>query len=195
MKLSLIAIAAALAAGGVHAADITLSGLAGFHNDKIVIDFTVAGDSGVKIWTSSWQSGLNFDPQISLFIGNDLVTTDDDNGSLVDTSAGFYDAGLQFGVSFATSYRLVLTASPNSPLGSTLSAGFTYDAAAPIALADWNQPSYDINANDQKGGFWRVTLNGVEQASVVPEPASQGLLMAGLLGLIGLRHLNARRQS
>ncbi|PTT74930.1 PEP-CTERM sorting domain-containing protein, partial [Pelomonas sp. HMWF004] len=80
-------------------------------------------------------------------------------------------------------YRLVLNASSNDALGSTLGDGFVYDGQAPIHLADWNQPGYDINANDQKGGFWRLTLSGVEQAGTVPEPATWALLLPALLGL------------
>lgn len=178
--LSLLAALVALNAG---AADLSFSGQAVNHNDQIVIDFQVAAGSSITLWTDSWQSGLNFDPQLFVARGDAIVLSDNDSGSLVNAGAGFYDAGLQFTASAAGSYRLVLNASSNDPLGTTLPQGFTYDADAPIRLADWNQPGYDINANDQKGGFWRVHLSGVEAAAVVPEPAGWALLLPGLLAL------------
>lgn len=188
--LSLLAALVALNAG---AADLSFSGQAVNHNDQIVIDFQVAAGSSITLWTDSWQSGLNFDPQLFLARGDAIVLSDNDSGSLVNAGAGFYDAGLQFTASAAGSYRLVLNASSNDPLGTTLPQGFTYDADAPIRLADWNQPGYDINANDQKGGFWRVHLSGVEAAAVVPEPAGWALLLPGLLalGLVARRHVGA----
>jgi hypothetical protein len=50
-------------------------------------------------------------------------------------------------------------------------------------LANWNQPGYDMNANDQKGGAWSVRLSGVDMAAAVPEPANAWMLLAGLLGM------------
>ena len=164
------------------AAVVTLSGHAVNHNDNIVINFSVAAGSSISLWTDSWQSGLNFDPQLFLARDGVIVQSDNDGGSLVNAAAGYYDAGLQFTAATAGNYRLVLNASSNDAVGSTLGEGFLYDGQAPIALADWNQPGYDVNANDQKGGFWRLTLSGVEQATV-PEPGSLALLVPALLAL------------
>jgi len=196
----LIAIAL-LAATTAHAADLSLSGQAVNHNDKVVIDFQVAAGSTVSLWTDSWQAGLNFDPQLFLASGGVIVNTnevgaslDDDGGSLVNAGAGYYDAGLQFTAATAGSYRLVLNAASNDALGASLSQGFVYDGDAPIKLADWNQPSYDINANDQKGGFWRLHLSGVEQAAVVPEPGRIGLMLAGLLSIALVVRQRQRKQ-
>lgn len=183
MKKPLLTLALATLSLAAHAADFSLSGQAVNHNDRIVIDFQVAAGSAVNLWTDSWQSGLNFDPQLFLASGGVIVTTDDDGGSLINTGAGYYDAGLQFTATTAGSYRLVLNAASNDAVGATLSQGFGYDGDTPIKLADWNQPSYDLNANDQKGGFWRLHLSGVEQAAVVPEPSSIALLLAGLLSI------------
>lgn len=177
-RLFLIAALISLQAG---AADLSFSGQAVNHNDKIVIDFQVTAGSTVSLWTDSWQSGLNFDPQLFLAQGDAIVAADNDGGSLVNAAAGFFDAGLQFTAAATGSYRLVLNASSNDALGTALSQGFTYDGQAPILLAQWNQPGYDINANDQKGGFWRVNLSGVEAAAVVPEPAQWVLMAAGLV--------------
>ncbi|HEU6455147.1 MAG TPA: DVUA0089 family protein [Roseateles sp.] len=183
MKHAYLLLALAAPSLTTQAAELTLSGQAVYHNDKIVIDFQAAADTAVSLWTDSWQSGLNFDPQLFLSQGGAIVATDNDGGSLVNTGAGFYDAGLRFTAAAAGSYRLVLNTSSNDALGATLAQGFAYDVDAPIRLVDWNQPGYDVNANDQKGGFWRVHLIGVETAAVVPEPARWALMLPGLLGL------------
>lgn len=194
MHHTAFALVLATSALGAQAADLSLSGQASHHNDKIVIDFQVAAGSTVSLWTDSWQSGLNFDPQLFVSSAGAIVLSDDDGGSAVNANAGFYDAGLQFTALSAGSYRLVLNAASNDALGGTLAEGFTYDADTPIALADWNQPSYDLNANDQKGGFWRLHLSGVEQAAVVPEPGRVALLLAGLAGIaFSVRQRQARR--
>lgn len=193
MKHALAFLAAAALSLSAQAADLSFSGQAVNHNDKIVIDFQVAAGAQVSLWTDSWQSGLNFDPQLYLASAGTLVNADNDSGSLVHAGAGYYDAGLQFTAATAGSYRLVLNASSNDALGTTLPQGFSYDADAPIKLVDWNQPGYDINANDQKGGFWRLNLSGVQQAAVVPEPGSLALMLAGLLGIALIVRQRQRR--
>lgn len=194
MNKHLLALALAALSFAAQAADVSFSGQAVNHNDTIVIDFQVAAGSTVSLWTDSWQSGLNFDPQLFLASGGVIVQADDDGGSLVNAGAGYYDAGLQFTATTAGSYRLVLNAASNNAQGATLAQGFAYDGDTPIRLADWNQPSYDINANDQKGGFWRLNLSGVQQAAVVPEPGRVGLMLAGLLSMaLSLRQRQRRR--
>jgi hypothetical protein len=189
----LIAIAL-LAATTAQAADLSLSGQAVNHNDKVVIDFQVNAGSTVSLWTDSWQSGLNFDPQLFVTSGGLIVHADDDGGSFISAGAGDFDAGLQFMAAAAGSYRLVLNAASNNALGAALGDGFAYDAEAPIALVDWAQPGYDLNANDQKGGFWRLHLSGVEQAAVVPEPDRYAMLAAGLLSIALVVRRRQRKQ-
>jgi len=199
MKKHLLALALATLSAlplAAQAADLTFSGQAMNHNDKIVIDFQVAAGSTVSLWTDSWQSGLNFDPQLYVARGGVIVDHNDDNeiASLASAGAGYYDAGMQFTATAPGSYRLVLNAASNDARGTTLAQGFAYDGSTPIKLADWNQPSYDVNANDQKGGFWRVNLSGVTQASVVPEPGRTGLMWAGLLSMaLVLRKRHGKR--
>jgi hypothetical protein len=179
---------AALALGGcslaAQAADFDFTGQLVNQKDVVQFDFTLATAGTVSIWTDSWKSGLNFDPQLSLFDGSHaLQYVFADGGDSVSATAGFYDDGTSFAPLAAGHYRLTLTAFSNDAIGPNLANGFTYDSAAPIALANWNQPGYDINANDQKGGAWSVHLSGVDQASAVPELASAWMLLAGLLGL------------
>ena len=178
---ALAALTLALAAAGSQATDFSFSGQMAFHNDLVQIDFTVDAPGVVKLWTDSWQSGLNVDPMLSLFNGSlSLVASNDDDDSIA-AGQGFYDAGLS--LPLAGAYRLTLSAASNAALGPTLSNGFTYSADAPIRLADWVQPSSDINLGDQKGGAWQLHLSGVTLAAAVPEPQSLTLLLAGLLGM------------
>lgn len=183
MNKTIVSLALAALSFNAQAALYNFSGNIVNHKDLVIVDFSVAAGNSVSLWTDSWQSGLNFDPQLFLASGGTIVNTDNDGGSAIDAAAGFYDAGLQFTAQSAGSYRLVLNASSNDAIGTTLAQGFAYDADAPIKLSDWNQPGYDVNKNDQKGGFWSLHLNGVERASLVPEPAHWMLLLTGLLAL------------
>lgn len=176
-------VALLVAAASAHA-DFVVSGQFVNQKDQARIDFNVLpGTAEVRIWTDSWQSGLNFDPLLSVFdASGKLLLSFDDNDGTVDPSAGFFDAGQNLGALAAGLYHLVLTASSNNPLGTQLSDGFAYDGDAAIALVDWNQPGYDVNKNDQKGGFWRVNFAGA-----VPEPATVALVLAALGGLAATR--------
>lgn len=185
----------AAAAAGAQAAEFTLAGNIGFHNDVVQIDFALAGTGGdVKIWTDSWSAGLNFDPSAALWVksGADfsLLQAADDNDT-VAPGQGYYDTGFALPTLAAGQYRLTLAAANNAARGTLLSQGFTYGAEAPIPIGQWNQPTYDPNYNDQKGSLWRVHLSNVEQAAVVPEPASWILIALGLAGLI-VRRPHAR---
>jgi len=192
---TLVALSAAAllttAAFDTRAADFTFSGDITFHNDIVQIDFTLdTAASGVRIWTDSWLSGLNFDPTAALWRGTGsdfalLATVDDDD--TVGPGQGYYDAGFHLDTLAAGHYRVTLAAAVNAPVGAWLSQGFAYDGETPIPVALWNQPTYDPNANDQKGSFWRIHLSSVDTASAVPEAGSAWLLLAGIGALCAAR--------
>jgi hypothetical protein len=178
------------------AADFSLSGEIRFHNDVVHVDFSLAAPAtNVRIWTDSWLGGLNFDPAAALWraSGSDytrLAEVDDDD--TIAPGQGFYDTGFLLPTLAAGSYRVTVVAAFNAANGNLLSQGFSYGSQTPILLTQWNQPSYDPNANDQKGGFWRLNLSGVTQATVVPEPAAWQLLGLGLAALLAGRARAAR---
>ena len=186
--LAAASLAAALLAAPAQAGDFSLAGDLQFHNQVLQFDFSLA-QPGVdeKIWTDAWSSGLNFDPTAALWVaeGSDfslLAEVDDDD--TVAPGQGFYDTGFVLPTLAAGAYRLTLGAAVNAARGTWLSQGFLYDDETAIALADWNQPSFDPNANDQKGTRWQLHFSGVDRVSAVPEPASALLLSLGGLALL-----------
>lgn len=176
---------------GADAADFTFTGDIVNHNDIIQFDFTLAGaGTGVRIWTDSWQSGLNFDPTGAVWrsTGSDyaLVAAVDDDDT-IGPGQGFYDLGFLFDTLAAGDYLFTLATAINAPIGSLLSQGFAYDSQTPIPIGTWNQPTYDPNANDQKGSFYRVNFANVDSAAPVPEPATWLMMALGLAGLAAWR--------
>ncbi len=183
-KRILAALALAVGAAAAHAVPVVRSGNLVDNTDVVEIAFTLASAAPVSIWTDSWSAGLNFDPTISVFDAAStlLVATGDDtpDPTLLHAGQGGYDGELDFTLLAAGRYVLTLSASGNDPVGPTLAAGFSLAGTTPIAIADWNQPSYDINRNDQKGTFWRVNVEGSSAVAAVPEPSEIVMLTVGL---------------
>ncbi len=178
-----LAAAALLASLQAQAADVSLSGLTTFHNDVVQIDFSLDAPGTLRVWTDSWLSGINFDPTLALFNGSGLLIASNDDADIdFGAGPGYFDAGISLQAQ-SGSYRLTLSAAPNFANGPQWQNGFALDGETPVAISQWDQPSRDLNTNDQKGGFWRVQFQGVSQAAVVPEPATAALLLAGLVAV------------
>lgn len=185
-QLKLKQVAAALsfviASFGAQAADVTFTGQLVYDTDVVRLDFTLANAASVDFWTDSWRAGLNFDPTLSMFdsAGNLIATGDDTpDPAALHAGQGGYDSDIAAMLG-AGHYILTLSASGNDPLGLTLADGFSLTGTSPLLISEWNQPSYDINKNDQKGGFWELRLSGIDSATAVPEPAQSLTLLSGL---------------
>jgi hypothetical protein len=193
LSLNRIAVAAvlAIAASASFAAE-TRSGTIGFHNDVRTYDFTLSAAGTVDIVSTSWQYGLNFDPAAAVWMksGSDytLVDQNDDDAISAYDPLGNYNFRLNLNLG-AGDYKLSVFASfsdstVQGPAGTLLSQGFIADGQAPIALADWTQPSSDINKLDQKGGFYSFTIDGAGSVAAVPEPSTWLLMGVGVAGLL-----------
>lgn len=83
-KLLLAALAAGLSATA-NAAVFNFTGNITYHNDVITTAFTLAEDStNVRVWTDSFQSGINFDPITALWNATTgaLIAQNDDNDDI-----------------------------------------------------------------------------------------------------------------
>jgi hypothetical protein len=188
-----------LLGGSLHAAaaDYSFSGHLAFNTSIAKIGFDLTRDAGtVRLWTDSFDGGSNFDPLLTLWQRSStgyawLADVDDD--SSVAAGQTDFDAGLQIDGLAKGQYLVTLGASPNNAVGTMLSDGFAFDGETPLPIASWNQPGYDINANDQKGSFWRLNLSNVDLAAPVPEPGSYVLLAFGLVALWLVRRSRADR--
>ena len=181
-----------------RAADIPVTGNLVYNTDVVQIDFTLSSTADVTLWTDSWLAGLNFDPSLSLFDASlALLETGDDTAdpALLLPGQGGYDSQIHISSLAAGAYHLTLTASGNDPLGTTLGDGFSLVGTTPIPISEWNQPSYDINANDQKGSFWRVHLDGIDSVAAVPEPSEMALMLAGLAAVTWVARRRASRRA
>ena len=201
MKTTHLVAAAALLAGtfsSAQAADFTLTGTLPGLKDVAGYEFALAATtSGVALWTDS--TSATFDPILTVFknVGGDWLFLDqnDDHGTapfnLAETEfAGatgqsIGDSTLNFASLDAGRYRVYVSAysnfaladiKPGELIGTSLSLGWSYVGSDPL------NASYSLRANN---------LPSAPAAVPVPEPATWGLLLAGL-GAVGVAR---RRQS
>ncbi|PKO88349.1 MAG: PEP-CTERM sorting domain-containing protein [Betaproteobacteria bacterium HGW-Betaproteobacteria-10] len=193
-KLIAIAALAALT-GQAQAALFHFTGNITYNTDVVQINFNLANPAAnVRVWTDSFQSGINFDPITALWNGDTgaLIAQNDDNASVNSATQTYYDSGFALTNLGAGNYAFTVAAYANFA-GNNLSDPFNYAGNTPIAIGDWCQPASN-NCSDQKGTFWSVWLDGVDNASNpndpgnnVPEPGSLALAALGLMSLASLR--------
>ncbi|WP_323813640.1 DVUA0089 family protein [Cellvibrio sp. NN19] len=154
------------------------------HNDVIYTYFTVENDAtNVRVWTDSFQNGINFDPITALWKADGTrIDQNDDNASINPLTQTIYDSGFLVPFLAAGDYIFTVATYNNWSISTQLADGFTFDNQAPIALSQWNQPANSTNM----GPHWSLWLDGVDRASnptAVPEPTLLVLLGLGLLAL------------
>ena len=173
-----------------QAADFNFSGNLASYNDVEVFDFSLAASAAnVRVWTDSFQSGVNFDPIAAVWSqsGSDwsLIGQNDDNPSIAPGQT-YYDSGLTFASLAAGAYRFTVGAYPNFAIGSLLSQGFSFDNQTPSAV--------------NRGSYYNAHLSGVDSAayatptSAVPEPETYAMLLIGL-GLMGLTSRRVKKNA
>ena len=174
------AIAFAAAAASVQATTFTQTvvGTLATDSDIRTIDFTLGDASDVRAWTRD----SSFDTLLSMFSldSGALLAFSDDIGNpypQIDAGQALSDAGLMLADLAPGNYRLVLSVSPNLPVGELLSDGFT---AAPPGSA-------------LPAGGWTVEL-AVSDAQPVPGPAAWSVLAAGL-AIVGAARRRREREA
>jgi len=151
-----------------------------YHNDVVQFNFNLANDAfNVRVWTDSFQNGVNFDPITALWKGNgDLIAENDDNPSVNPGTQTYWDSGFTLPSLSAGNYIFTVASYANFAKGSNLADGFLYDGQTPIPIQQWW---------NQGAGYWSVWFDGVDQVTVVPLPGTLLLLGSGLLSLLRCR--------
>lgn len=175
-----------------QAALMNFTGEIEYHNDVVYTYFTVEEDmTDVRLWTDSWNNGVNFDPITTLWSadGTLIGSNDDVQTNLIDSSQTYLDSGLSLSLMSAGEYVFTIGTYNNYAAGKNISDGFDFDSEDPTAIEKWNQPASGTGMEP----FWSVWLDGVSDASYaingdlpttsVPEPSSFILLLLGTLGL------------
>ncbi|MGZ3181577.1 MAG: DVUA0089 family protein [Telluria sp.] len=173
MKKFLLSTAVAAALGGLAgtaAADDYNDHIA-FHNDVLFYTFIVTQASQLTAWTDSYASGANFDPIVAVWHQGQLLAQNDDNPT-VAPGQSYFDAGITGLDLQPGSYVFSIGAYANFARGPTLADGFIYDGQTPIPLSQWCEPATGCNPGPHVSLHWNL--------SPVPEPASFGMMSAGL---------------
>ncbi len=197
LMASLVTAMVTVYTGLAFAALFTFDGNITYHNDIVKIGFTLNGKtSDAKVWTDSYQNGVNFDPVTALWkkAGSDftLIGFNDDDDTIAPGQTG-YDSGFSLASLDAGEYLFTVGTYNNLNKGNLLSQGFVYDDDIPVVLTDWKQPAN----NNNMGSYYRVNFAGVSSAGnpglvdPVPEPATMAIFG---LGIIGLSALGYRRK-
>jgi hypothetical protein len=154
-------------AGQAGAVNWTATGHLAFHNQVTFLPFTLdQATSDLKIWTDSFQDGLNFDPILALW-QDGLLLQENDDFPYFTAAQTVFDSGLYFASLPAGNYQLSITPFSNFANGPRVEDGFWHSAQTP-------GPVY-------RNGNWQLHLTDdtLPPLPSVPEPSPAAMLLAG----------------